>query len=71
MVTDGITEARNSGAVQFGKERLTEFVKRHRSVPLDEIATGLMRAATEHAGGQLQDDAAVVVFSPQARKADR
>ena len=22
MVTDGITEARNSGAVQFGKERM-------------------------------------------------
>jgi len=66
MVTDGITEARAPGIVLFGKERLIEFVRQRRNTTLDEITTGILKAATMHAGGQLQDDAAVVVFSPQA-----
>jgi hypothetical protein len=36
----------------------------------DEIAAANLEAATAHAGGDLQDDAAVVVFSPQTRKVD-
>jgi PAS domain S-box-containing protein len=69
MVTDGITEARAPGPIQFGKEGLTEFMMRHRTSSPEEIATQLLEAAIEHAGGELQDDAAVVVFS-LAGKAD-
>jgi len=63
MVTDGITEARAPGLVMLGKERLIDFVTRHRNCTPGEIATGLMDAATHHAGGQLQDDAAIVVLA--------
>lgn len=67
-VTDGITEARTTENELYGKERLLDFVKQSRNASLDDIAAGLLAAATEHAGGQLQDDAAVVVFSPQLRR---
>ncbi len=64
MVTDGIIEARTPDSVQFSQEGLIDFITKHREKPLKEIAAGLLEAATQHAGGQLQDDAAIVVFSP-------
>jgi len=70
MVTDGITEARTLDSVQFSHEGLIDYVTRHREKPLEEIATGLMEAATKHAGGQLQDDAAIVIFSPKRKGSD-
>jgi phosphoserine phosphatase RsbU/P len=69
-VTDGITEARDSTCDLFGKARLVEFVEQHRNEPPGQIAAGLLDSATAHAGGRLQDDAALVVFSPRAN-ADR
>jgi len=63
MVTDGITEARAPGPVMFGKEGLTELVIRCRESSPDQIATRILEAATAHACGKLQDDAAIVVFS--------
>jgi PAS domain S-box-containing protein len=68
LVTDGITEARRPPSDLFGRERLTEYLQAHVSKPVDEIASGLLDAATAHADGHLQDDAAVVVFAAQPRK---
>lgn len=65
MVTDGITEARSPGPVLYGKERLVEFVKQHMESSPQDIASGVLQAAMDHAGGDLQDDAAVVVFTPR------
>jgi len=64
MVTDGITEARTFAHNLFGRHRIVEFVSNNRNAPLDVIASGLLDAATEHAGGQLQDDVAIVVLAP-------
>jgi sigma-B regulation protein RsbU (phosphoserine phosphatase) len=61
MVTDGITEARTSGSVLFEKKGMIEYLSDHAGVSPDETAAGLLKAATAHAGGRLQDDAAVVV----------
>jgi sigma-B regulation protein RsbU (phosphoserine phosphatase) len=41
--TDGITESENARGEQFGEERLTDLLVRHRDRPLDEI----MRAITD------------------------
>lgn len=65
VVTDGITEARSPGPDLFGKDRLIELIKKNGAAPPEEVVIGIMDAATEHAGGQLQDDAAVVAFTPR------
>ena len=68
IVTDGITEAR-SEHVLFGMEGVKEFLKSHRELSPPETASGLLDAAAKHAGGALQDDAAIVVME-LARPAD-
>ena len=60
LVTDGITEARDHHSVLFDKKGVVEYVADRCGESPDEIASGLLRAAREHAGGQLQDDAAIV-----------
>ncbi len=63
MVTDGITEARASGLVLFEKQGMIEYLSSHRVGSPHETASGVLNAATAHAGGKLQDDAAVVVIT--------
>jgi PAS domain S-box-containing protein len=62
MVTDGITEARPSPTLVFGKAGVLRYLSEHPEVPFSEIPTGLLEAARTHGGGRLQDDAAIVVF---------
>lgn len=69
MVTDGITEARNANIDLFEKQGIIDYLLSHRTASADEVANGLLEAAKEHAGGKLQDDAAIVVFE-QNGKAD-
>lgn len=63
MVTDGITEARADKRVLYGKDRLLELVCASCGASPDEMAHAVLQAATQHAGGKLQDDVAIVVFS--------
>lgn len=69
MVTDGVTEARAEGSVLFGSQGVIDYVLRYPAASPHEIALGLIEAAVEHAGGELQDDAAIVVFEKSDRKA--
>ena len=62
MLTDGITEARTTGPVFFDKEGVAEFLTENPDASPDEVAAGLLEAAKAHAGGDLQDDAAIIVF---------
>jgi len=62
MVTDGITEARSSGLALFGREGIMEYLSCGDTAVPEEIATGLLAAATAHAEGRLQDDTAIIVF---------
>ncbi len=62
MMTDGITEARSFGVGLFGKQGVVEFLESNISVDPHEIASGLLEAAMAHAGGKLQDDAAIVAI---------
>jgi len=62
VVTDGITEARTSGANLFGREGVKGYLARNPEVALDDIPSGLLEEARSFAGGQLRDDAAIVAF---------
>lgn len=62
MTTDGITEARRSARELFGKEGIIAYLARTKHGSPEDIAAGLMDAARAHAGGNLQDDAAVLVL---------
>lgn len=62
MVTDGISEARSNN-ILFGQEGVNDYLKSHGELSPSQIASGLLDAAIAHAGGALQDDAAIVVVA--------
>lgn len=62
MVTDGITEARSAEADLYGAEQVVSYLQQTDDTSPDHIASDLLDAAVAHAGGCLQDDAAVVVL---------
>jgi serine phosphatase RsbU (regulator of sigma subunit)/PAS domain-containing protein len=65
LYTDGVIEARSAGT-EFGAAGLAAAVRRGGSA--DAIAEGLLEAVTEHAGGTLDDDAAVLVLARLAQE---
>lgn len=60
-VTDGITEARDENVELFNKSGMLEYIRRNPMLSAQELVDGLLDAATAHAGGRLQDDAAVMI----------
>ncbi len=64
LYTDGISEAR-SATEMFDIDGIRRTLEGHSDWTCDEIADRLVAAATEHAGGKLSDDAAVLVVSWQ------
>ncbi len=61
--TDGVVEARTSQGVDFGLERLAEFLERAEAsgLPPAEILRRLSNAVVDHHGGILRDDAATLL----------
>jgi hypothetical protein len=61
--TDGVVEARTPQGVDFGLERLGEFVERAEAtgLPPAEIVRRLSHAVLDHHGGVLGDDAATLL----------
>lgn len=61
--TDGVVEARTSQGVDFGLERLVEFLERAEATGLSpaEILRRLSHAVVDHHGGTLRDDAATLL----------
>ena len=62
MFTDGITEARGEDSILFGQECVIEHLTKMSNAQPQEIVEALLGAATAHAGGSLQDDAAILVL---------
>ncbi len=60
--TDGITECENAQGEQFGEERLTDLLLRHRERPLDEIV-GVITDAIRNWASDLdsQDDTTILL----------
>ncbi|MFF3563570.1 PP2C family protein-serine/threonine phosphatase [Streptomyces sp. NPDC002574] len=63
LYTDGITEARNPGGVEFGVDGFVDFLIRHHAdqLPVPETLRRLMRSILEHHNGRLADDATVLI----------
>lgn len=62
LLTDGITEARTKESVLFEKQGVIAHLTKVSDASPDQIAEALLQAATLHAGGNLQDDVAIVVL---------
>jgi serine phosphatase RsbU (regulator of sigma subunit) len=61
--TDGVIEARGKGDGAFGADRLADLVGQHASdqVPVGLIVRFVTRAVLDHHGGELHDDATVLM----------
>ena len=64
VFSDGCTEAATPNGEPFGEDRLGDFLVREQSAGLGvaETLRRLSHAVTDHAGGELQDDATVVLL---------
>jgi serine phosphatase RsbU (regulator of sigma subunit) len=61
LYTDGLVEARR-GEVQFGEERLDDFLAGHRNLPARRLAAELLAECRRFAEGELTDDCAAIVI---------
>jgi serine phosphatase RsbU (regulator of sigma subunit) len=63
LYTDGITEARRAGGVEFGLDRFTDFLIRHHAdgLSVPETLRRLTNAILAYHNGRLQDDATVLI----------
>jgi phosphoserine phosphatase len=63
LLTDGFYEWANPAGAQFGVERVTELVHRHRNAPASEVIAALYRAVVDFSAGTPQgDDLTAVVI---------
>ena len=64
LYTDGVTEARTPDGEHFGIDRLIDWTNRSASdlVRPEKIVRGLVHSVREHQGGDLADDATVVLL---------
>ena len=62
LYTDGVTEASDASAVEFGSERLTSLLAALREEPSHGITRAIASAVEAHAGVERQDDLTVVAI---------
>jgi phosphoserine phosphatase RsbU/P len=63
LFTDGVTEARNQAAEEFGEGRLLGVLRQHRGLNAVTLQEQVMEAVAEFSGRHFQDDATLVVLS--------
>ncbi len=61
LFTDGVVEARGSDGELWGHERLDRCLSKNRELPAAEMAERTIASCREFAGGDLEDDCAIVV----------
>jgi serine phosphatase RsbU (regulator of sigma subunit) len=61
LYTDGVVEARGADGELWGHERLDRCLSEHRELPAAEVAERTIASCREFAGGDLEDDCAIVV----------
>ena len=61
LFTDGITEIENTAGEDFGEERLIEVLTANRALGAEAMQQRVMAAIAEFSGGNLQDDATLIV----------
>jgi sigma-B regulation protein RsbU (phosphoserine phosphatase) len=63
LYTDGVTEARNRDDEEFGEERLSAALARHRHLGAAELHTAVMEEVTRFATAGFQDDATLIAVA--------
>jgi sigma-B regulation protein RsbU (phosphoserine phosphatase) len=63
LFTDGITEARDGSDEEFGEARLLDAAVTHRACSAPALQARLADAVLTFSGGQLQDDATLIVLA--------
>jgi serine phosphatase RsbU (regulator of sigma subunit) len=66
MFTDGVVEAFNADAEEFGEERLVDLIRAHAGCPAVTTVDGLVDAVQRHSGPAQSDDFTVVVARGRA-----
>lgn len=70
LYTDGLIEAPNASAGEFGRERLCETIRRHLALPLNELSGTIVRAVNDFTGPvPLPDDICLVAVETVAEPA--
>lgn len=64
MYTDGLTEARDSGGMFYGEQRLADVIRDSNAQTAQELVDLLVEDLRDFTGGQLGDDLGLVVFGP-------
>ncbi len=64
LFTDGVTDSRGSPHQDFGLDRLADLASRQASerLPADVVVRRIIRSVLEHHGGNLRDDATVLML---------
>jgi phosphoserine phosphatase RsbU/P len=63
LFTDGLTEARSDSDEEFGEQRLLDAAVQHRACSAPALQARLADAVAAFTGGQLQDDATLIVLA--------
>ena len=63
LFTDGIVEAEDPNGVEFGEERLREFLAANRQLDATRLRQKLMAALAGFTGGGFQDDATLLLIA--------
>jgi serine phosphatase RsbU (regulator of sigma subunit) len=61
LYTDGVTEARDRGGLEFGEERLAATLRRCSRLPAEALIGALLRTVREFTVGPQSDDVTLVV----------
>jgi serine phosphatase RsbU (regulator of sigma subunit) len=59
--TDGVTEAENPVAEEFGMDRLCDVVRHGSSLPAEDLMVGIYNAAADFCGDKFNDDVTILV----------
>ena len=66
LFTDGVTEASNREGEEFGEQRLLSLLEEHRALSANAIKEKIAAAISEFSGGNLTDDATLLVLAVEA-----
>jgi phosphoserine phosphatase RsbU/P len=61
--TDGVTEAADHTAEEFGDKRLLEILQAHQSLDAEQIQKKILESVNEFCAGSWQDDATLIVVA--------
>ncbi len=63
LFTDGVSEARNQAGEEYGEDRLIALLRENCELGAGELQKKILSAVAEFSGGDLQDDATLVVMA--------